>query len=163
METPERILVVENDPEISDFIIRQALQPLGYDILAVDSASDAIQQTIQYEPDLILSNLKLPGLSGKDLLAALNAQAHHIPVIIFAEKGQESSIIQAFRLGAADYLFWPAREAEIVSSVERTLKQVRERREREQLSERLKGANHELERRLRELTTIFAMPPGAVK
>jgi two-component system NtrC family sensor kinase len=78
-------------------------------------------------------------------------------VIVLSEAGSESDIIQAFRLGAADYLFWPAGEAEMISVLERVLQGVRAKRERETLSHQLNQTNQELQRRVRELTTIFAL------
>ncbi|MBM3152276.1 MAG: response regulator [Chloroflexi bacterium] len=153
----ERILLVESNPDISDFITRQALKPFGYNVNTVNDASTAIRQAIQFAPDVIVSNLELPGLSGKDLLVALTSQGQTAPLIVIAEKGQENSILQAFRLGASDYLPWPVREAEVVSAVERALKQVRERREREKLDRQLKQTNEELQQRVRELTTIFGI------
>lgn len=153
----ERILLVESDPEISDLVSRQALQPLGYQVLVVSDASKAIQQVIKFTPDLIISNINLPGLSGKDLLVALNSQGLQIPLIVIAEKGMENDVIQAFRLGADDYLLWPARDAEVVSVVERSLRQVRESRNRQKLDIKLKEVNQESERRVRELSTIFAV------
>jgi two-component system NtrC family sensor kinase len=69
----------------------------------------------------------------------------------------EGDLVQAFRLGATDYLFWPMREAEIVSAVERVSRQIRARRERETLARQLKQTNDELQQRVRELTTIFAI------
>ncbi|RPI33198.1 MAG: response regulator [Chloroflexota bacterium] len=158
MNTPrERILLVENDPEVSDLIARQTLQPLGYQVQVVGAAGPAIQEAVQFSPDVILANLKLPGLSGKDLLVALSSQGLEVPIIVIAEKGFEGDVIQAFRLGAADYLSWPVREAEVVSAVERVLKQVRSRREREMLARQLKQTNQELQRRVRELTTLLAI------
>jgi CheY-like chemotaxis protein len=158
MKNPrERILVVESDPEISDLIARQTLQTLGYRVEVARAAASAIQQAAHFAPDLIISNLHLPDLSGKDLLVALNSQGIDVPVIVIAQKGMESDLIQAFRLGASDYLLWPSREAEVVSAVERVLKQVRSRREREALASQLKQTNEELHRRVRELTTIFAI------
>ena len=53
----------------------------------------------------------------------------------------EADIMQAFRLGASDYLLWPVREAEAISAVERALRQVRERRERERLARQLQSTN----------------------
>ena len=85
--TGEKILVVESDPDISDLIARQALKPLGYNVAVVTDAASAIQQALQTQPDLLLANLKLPGLSGKDLLAALGAQGISAPLIVIAEKG----------------------------------------------------------------------------
>jgi len=153
----ERVLVVENDPEISDLIARQTLQPMGYRVNVVGGASQAIQEAMRFAPDAIIANLHLPGLSGKDLLVALNSQGVEVPVIVLANQGAESEVIQAFRLGAADYLIWPMREAEVISAVERVLKQVRSRTDRENLARQLKQTNQELQRRVRELTTIFAM------
>jgi signal transduction histidine kinase/DNA-binding response OmpR family regulator len=156
-EAQDRILIVESDPVISDFISRQALQAAGYQVFIVTDASAAISRAIQISPDVIIANLELPGLSGKDLLVALLSQGLNMPVIMTARKGMESEIIQAFRLGAADYLIWPSRETEVLSAVERNLKQVRERREREHLAEQLEQANQELQQRVRELTTIFSV------
>jgi signal transduction histidine kinase len=74
----------------------------------------------------------------------------------------ESDVIQAFRLGASDFVAWPIREAEVVSAVERVLRQGRARREREQLARQLNQTNQELQRRVRELTTIFAIGKAVV-
>ncbi len=162
MSSRERILVVESDPDISDLIARQALKPLGYEVAMVGEAASAIQQAAKTTPDLILANLNLPGLSGKDLLAALSSQGISAPLVVIAEKGQEQGVIQAFRLGAVDVLFWPARDAEIVRVVERALQQTHEARARRQLDQQLEATNQELQRRLRELTTILAMGKAVI-
>jgi DNA-binding response OmpR family regulator/signal transduction histidine kinase len=153
----DRILIVESDPVISDLIGRQVLQSLGYQIQVATDASAAISKSIQWGPDLIIVDLNLPGLSGKDLLVALASQGVQTPVIIIAARGMESDIIQTFRLGAADYLMLPVREAEVVNAVNRVLKQVHDRRERERLSQQLQAANQELQARVRELTTVYTL------
>lgn len=153
----ESILVVESDPDISDLIARQALRPFGYQVSVAADGNSAIRQAVQLQPDVLIANLNLPGFSGKDLLVALSSQGMVTPMIVLAEKGQESNIIQAFRLGASDYLMLPIREAEVVSAVERALKQVRELRAREKLDAQIKQTNSELQRRVRELSTIFAV------
>ena len=158
----ERILVVESDPDISDFIARQALKPLGYEVVLVGDAGAAIKQAVQMPPDLIVAGLNLPGLSGKDLLAALTSQGISVPLVVVTEKGQEQSAIQAFRLGAVDALFWPARDAEIVRVVERALQQTREARARQKLGQQLEAANQELQHRVRELTTILAIGKAVI-
>lgn len=155
--TNEKILIVEDDPDVSDLIGRQALQPLGYRVEIAADGPSAIKQAIQFQPDVILANLNLPGLGAKDFLVALSSQGLSVPVIVLAEKGQEQHVIQTFRLGAFDYLMLPAREAEVVSAVERSLAQTREARERAKLDAQLKQANNELQRRVRDLTTIFSV------
>jgi signal transduction histidine kinase/DNA-binding response OmpR family regulator len=153
----DRILIVESDPIISDLLARQSLRAAGYQTYVVNDAGAAITQVVQLAPDLIIADLWLPGLSGKDLMVALSSQNIDIPIVILAQKGTEADIVPAFRLGAADYLMWPVREAEVVAVVERVLKQVHERRERDALAHQLQKANQELQMRVRELTTIFSI------
>ncbi len=158
----ERILVVESDPDISDLIARQALKPLGYNVTVVGDAASAIKRSVENPADLIIANLNLPGLSGKDLLAALAAQSVSSPLVVVAEKGEEQSVIQAFRLGAVDALFWPARDAEVVRVVERALQQTREARARQKLGQQLESTHQELERKLRELNIMLAIGKAVI-
>lgn len=153
----EIILVVESDPEISDLIGRQTLTPSGYQVVVASDGASAIRQVVRLQPDVMITNLNLPGLSGKDLLVALSSQGIKLPMIVMAEKGQETNVIQAFRLGASDYLPLPVREAEVLSIVERALEQGREIRAREKLDQQLRETNLELERRLRDLNALFAV------
>lgn len=153
----DRILLVENDPVISDFIGRQALQAAGFQVMLAVNASEALAKVSQSNPELIIADISLPGLSGKDFLVALSSQNVRTPVIVLAQKGQEAAVIQALRLGATDYLLWPLREGEVITAVERLLKQSHERRERDQLARQLQQANQELQLRVRELTTIFSI------
>ena len=162
MASGEQILIVESDPDITDLIGRQSLQPLGYRVTVVGDAASALKRALQTPPDLILANLNLPGLSGKDLIAALNSNGIRSPLIVIAEKGQETDAIQAFRLGASDVIFWPLRDAQVVSVVERALRQTQEARERIKLDNQLKTANEEQQRRLRDLTTILATAKAVV-
>ena len=153
--TGDRILLVENDPEISDIIARQALRSVGYQVDVVQDSSAAIKSSLQTPPDLIIVDLNIPGLSAKDMLVALTSQGVNTPLLVIASKGQEQDIIQAFRLGAADYLLWPARDAEVVSVVERALQRVHEIHDRQRLGLKLSETNQELQRTARELNAII--------
>jgi FixJ family two-component response regulator len=155
--TGDRILLVENDPDISDLIARQVLTSVGYYVDVVTDATSAIKQALMAPPDLIIADLNLPGLSAKDLLVALASQGMNTPLLVIANKGQEQDIIQAFRLGAADYLLWPTRDAEVLSAVERVLSRVHELRDRQRLDLKLSELNYELQRKVRELTAIINM------
>jgi DNA-binding response OmpR family regulator len=158
----ERIVVVESNPDISDLISRQALEPLGYQVTVVTSASALLKQSLQTPPDLLIANLNLPGLNAKDLLVALSSQGVDVPLIVIAEKGQEENILQAFRVGAIDYLHWPARDAEVVSVVERALRNTREGRARARLDKQIKSINAELNRKVKELTTIVEIGKAVI-
>lgn len=160
--TGDRILLIEDDTKISDLIARQTLIPVGYYVDVLGDSSAAIRQTLLTPPDLIIADLNLPGLSAKDMLVAFAAQGIATPVLVVASQGQEQDIIQAFRLGAADYLLWPAREAEVLSAVERLLSRVHEVRDRQRLDLKLGEANEELQRRGRELSTLLGIGKAVV-
>lgn len=155
VSTGDRILLVEQDPEISDLIARQALRAVGYRVDVVPDSSSAIKYSIQTLPDLIIANLNLPGLSAKDLIVALSSQGVNTPVLVIANKGQEQDIIQAFRLGAADYIFWPARDAEVLAAVERVLHRVHDVNDRRRLDLKVNEINQELQRKVQGLTAII--------
>jgi DNA-binding response OmpR family regulator len=158
----DHILLVENDPEISDLIARQVLISVGYHVDVVIDSSSAIKQALLSPPDLIIADLNLPGLSAKDLLVALSSQGINTPLMVIAQKGQEQDIIQAFRLGAADYLLWPARDAEVLSAVERVLSRVQVVRDRQRLDLKLSEVNHELQQKVRELSAIINIGKAVV-
>jgi len=151
----DRILLVENDPQISDLIARQTLRSVGYQVDVVSDSSTAIKSALQAPPDLIIADLNLPGLSAKDLLYALTSQGINTPLMVIANKGQEHDIIQAFRLGAVDYILWPSRDAEVLAAVEHVLKRVDEVRDSKRLDLQVTEINHELQRKVREVTAII--------
>jgi len=153
----ERILVVDEDPDVLDLLTNQVLEPLGYQVTTASDAATAIQQALTFSPDLIIASLTLPGLSAKDLLVALRSQGMEVPMLVTAAEGMEADAILAFRLGARDYLVKPLRETEVVAALERSINEIRLRRERGQLAEQLAESNRQLERRVRELTTLFGL------
>jgi DNA-binding response OmpR family regulator len=155
MKAGENILVVESDPDIADVVCRQALGSLGYRPRLVPTAAAALEQARRSPPDLIISNLSLPDLSGKDLLAALSSLGGTAPLVVVAGKGEEQGVIQAFRLGAADALLWPARDCEVVQVIERALRQVRSARSQQKLDRDLAAAHEELQRRVLDQTTML--------
>lgn len=158
----EIIIIIENDPDISDLLARQALTPLGYQVKVVTDANQAIQTAINLSPDLIVLNLELVGLSGKDLLVGLHAQNPATPIIVLADQDADHDVMQALRLGASDYLFLPLREAEAVAAVERGLQQVRGVNDRARLDQRLRVMNIELERKVQELRTMLSVGKAVV-
>lgn len=153
----EKILVIDDDAEVLDLVAQQVLAPLGYAVATAADGNAGLQLALKMQPDIIITSLTLPGLSGRDLLAALRTQKVQCTVIATGPKGDETKALQAFRLGAKDYLTKPLREAELVATIDHALEEVRLRREREQLAHKLKGANEQLERRVKELTTLYGI------
>jgi two-component system NtrC family sensor kinase len=158
----EKILIADEDPDVLDLLARQTLGPLGYQPSMASDGPGALRQILTVHPDIVIASLSLPGLNAKEILVALRAQGVDPLVIVTAPEGQEKLAIQAFRLGARDYLSKPVREAEAVSAVEHALVEVRLRKEREALTQRLSEMNQELERRVKELTLLYGIGKAVV-
>jgi two-component system NtrC family sensor kinase len=158
----EKILIADEDPDVTDLIGRQALSPLGYQTAIASDGPSAIRQIMSFHPDIVIASLTLPGLNAKEIIIALRSQGLESPVIVMAPEGEEKLAVHAFRLGAKDFLSKPMREAEAVSAIERALAEVRLRKEREALARRLSETNQELERRVKELTLLFRIGKAIV-
>jgi len=153
----DHILVISPDKAIRETIGHQTLEAAGYTVSDLSDTAGALGNVAQVNPDLIICDLALSGLSGKDFLVALKSQQVDIPVVMVAPRGSDADVLQAFRLGAVDFILWPAREPEILSVVERVLTRVHEHQEHERLTRQVRQTNAELQQRVRELTTIFAL------
>jgi len=138
-------------------LVEAALEPFGYLVEVAEDGGTALSMVLDAAPDAIILDLNVEGLSGQDFLAALNAQSLEVPVIVLADRGKESAALDAFRLGAKDYVVRPFREAEIIQVVERALMDGRLRRERETLVLEVQRAADDAERHLRELKTLMSI------
>jgi len=153
--TQGRIFIIEQDPTVADFISRQILQAAGYSCQIFSDAAEALKASDQVNPDLILIDLNISGLGAKDFIVAVHSQREvKIPVIVVGQTNSPNDVIQSFRIGAADYLTHPLREAEILAAVDRVFEQIRSMREKEQLSQQLQIVNIELQKRVEEFSTI---------
>ncbi len=157
MVEQEKVLLIDGDASERETLVEAALVPSGFAVVATADGGDALNLAAEMNPDLVILDLNLQGLSGRDVLTALRAQSIDAPVILLANEGQESEALEAFRLGARDYITRPVRDAELIQAVERSLGEQRLRRERASLAGGLRTADVELERRLRELKTLMSI------
>ncbi|MBI5961035.1 MAG: response regulator, partial [Chloroflexi bacterium] len=151
----DTILIVDDDPGTRTLLREQVFSSDTYRVFEAKDAPDALLMLRQNRPDLIVLDLQLPGLSGHDLLVAVQSQGYRGPLIAMAENTSPRSVIEAFRLGATDYVTRPLREAEVMAAVERGLADVRLRRERNTLVTRLQSTNQQLEVRVKQLMTLY--------
>lgn len=153
-EQPDTILIVDDDPETRTLLREQVFSSPGFKVLEANAAPEALQVLRQRTPDLIILDSELPELRGRDMLVALRSLGYRGPLIILAESYSQYAAVEVFRLGATDYVTKPVREAEILAAVERGLGDARLRRQRDALVVRLQATNQQLERRVKELTTL---------
>ncbi|MBN1681798.1 MAG: response regulator [Anaerolineae bacterium] len=149
------VLIIDDDPETRTLLREQVFVSGSFQVFEAHDGMDGLAVLRQSQPDLIVLDLHMPGLSGHDMLVALKSQGYRGPLIVLADSGSEHNTIDAFRLGATDYITKPIREAEAASAVERGLTDVRLRRQRDSLVIQLQESNHQLEARINELTTLY--------
>jgi two-component system phosphate regulon response regulator PhoB len=103
-----KILVIEDHEEMSD-LIKFNLEQKGYEVICSADANDGLIHLENFNPEVILLDLMLPGLKGTDFLAIIrnNKKYQHIPVIIISAKNTENDIIKGLESGADDYLTKP--------------------------------------------------------
>lgn len=100
-----RLLLVEDDPEIRRALIR-ALSELGHTVASTPHGYAALRLTMEEQPDLIILDLSLPDLDGREVLRMLRAVTE-IPVIVATARDGEPAIIDALDLGADDFVRKP--------------------------------------------------------
>ena len=153
----ERVLIIDNSRPSVEFLTKYVLKPNGYQMLVADSGETGLEMVVEHQPDLILLNMNLSKMSGIEVLDALNAQDIKTPVIVMTFHGSDTLAVQAFRMGVKDYILKPIEVTEMLEAIERALTEVRLRKERDQLTERLMASNKELEQRVKELNTLFGI------
>ena len=113
-----RILLVDDHPEV-----RQSLgafiEQLGHEAVQCDNAPAAVAAARRERPDLILSDLRMPGMDGLHLLAALEQLDHPPPLALMTAFGDADTAIAALRQGAIDYLRKPIDVRELHRLIER--------------------------------------------
>ncbi len=108
-----RILVVEDD-EIFLRPLQRTLEVTGYEVLTVPSGEDAIDLLKGDDVDLVLTDKRLPGMDGVELVRRIKADHPDLAVVVMTAYGTIESAVEAMRLGAADYLVKPFEAAEVL-------------------------------------------------
>jgi len=131
-----KILLVDDDPD-SLTSVQSFLARLGHQVTGCSSAEQALLCYFQDDYPMVLSDIKMPGLSGLDLLAQIKAtpRGDFSDIILFTGHGDIDSAIAALRAGAYDYLLKPIRVDELATIIERVREHQLLKRENKRLSE----------------------------
>ncbi len=117
----EKILIVDDRRENIVFLANDIFRPAGYQVITAMDGERGLQKALQENPDLIITDMQMPRMTGDEMIHALREAGHTIPVILTTFHGSESAAIRAFRAGATDYLIKPFTVDEILEAVKRAL------------------------------------------
>lgn len=115
-----RILVVEDEASIADVVARY-LRRDGHEVETIGDGAQAMERLQEMNPDLIVLDLMLPGMEGKEILRRVRA-AGDTPVVILTARGEELDRLVGFGLGADDYVTKPFSPRELSARVEAVLR-----------------------------------------
>ena len=133
---PLRIVVVDDEPAqrelIGGFLAKQ-----GHEVFPAASGAEALAHVKDRQVDLVLSDCRMPGMSGPELLLGIKAVNPEVPLILMTAYGTVETAVQAMKDGAADYLTKPLDLEELLLRLARVAEQSRLRSEVRDLQARL--------------------------
>ncbi len=143
-QSPARVLVVDDEPHARTGL-RALLVDEGFDVMLAESGAAALEKIESGAPDVVLTDLRMPGLDGMGLLAKIRETREDLPVVIMTAFGAVDSAVDAMRQGAADYLLKPLQIDELVVVLGRVLEHQRTKAEvkslRDRVTDRLRPEN----------------------
>lgn len=158
-DSPVKILVVDDDPAILE-VMKNYLASKGFIPLLAEGGQEGLDLFTAESPDLVLLDLRLPGMDGLEVLAHLRNDAPDIPVIIISGQGTVKDASEALKNGAWDYITKPIFDMQVldiaVSNVLERAKLQREKsRYKKSLEAELEKGTSDLEQRSLELEKAY--------
>ena len=151
-----RILVVDDEENIR-LVLRTLLKKHGYEVEVADSGEAALAALDSFDPDVILTDVRMPRMDGLDLLGTLKAKQHPATVIVMSAYGNVDLAIEAMKAGAYDYVGKPFKPDEIVLALRKAEERETLRRENRALKEQIQKDNQfeSILAKSREMLDIF--------
>ncbi len=131
------VALIVDDEGIIRQTCRKVLEPEGIEVIEAENSATALELIEKKDIDIVLSDLRLPDLSGVELLRRVKEYDPYIEVIIITGHGTVNTAVEAMRLGAYDYIEKPFRPDELVVLVMKALERRRLRRENLSLKKHL--------------------------
>jgi|GEM_PF-635841 len=136
-DRPYKILTIDDETFIRQSI-RTYLEDYGFIVFEAENGQEGIEVFQREQPDLVLLDLRMPEMDGLQVLDILGAKFPDTPLLVASGTGSMTSVVQALRLGAWDYIFKPIEDMEVLKhAIEKSLNQSRLRKENRAYQERL--------------------------
>src|SRR5438094_716135 len=120
MELKERILVVDDEPQLTR-VLRRSLTTKGYDVRIAGDGEFALQTFHDWPPALVVTDLAMPNMNGLELCRRLRSISD-VPIIVLSVRGEEKTKVEALDAGADDYVTKPFGMNELFARIRATLR-----------------------------------------
>ncbi|MBI5407836.1 MAG: response regulator [Nitrospirae bacterium] len=135
---PEKLLIVDDEPDMLKLLSMIIREKTSYESVTTNNPLEAVELARQGGFDLVIADLKMPGLDGVELLDAIKSMDEDIPVIIITAYGNVESALETMQKGAFDFITKPFKKEQILFTIDKALKLVKLKKENEALKEKLK-------------------------
>lgn len=117
------VLVVEDTPSEMELMVHY-LRDSGWSVICATSAQEALDKALQHQPDAIVTDVVMPGMSGFELCRSLKKQPEtaDVPIVICTSKNQDIDRLWGLKQGADAYLTKPYSQEQLVQSVKSVMK-----------------------------------------
>ena len=151
MAEAAKILTIEDEPPIRRGIVAY-LSDSGFTMLEASDGPSGIDTFRREHPDVVLCDLRLPGMDGLEVLSTITAESPETPVIVVSGVSLLNYAVQALKRGAWDYITKPIHDMAVLeSAVRRSLDHAELLQQNRQYRENLESLNQELTRTLQRL------------
>jgi DNA-binding response OmpR family regulator len=121
MNNSKKIVIAE-DNSILALLLKYKLENEGFKLFMATNGKDAIDLIEEHNPEIILTDIMMPFVSGLELISHVRNKLNlQTPIIVFSSSGQEEMVINAFNLGATDFMTKPFIPNELVIRIKRNL------------------------------------------
>ena len=122
---PKTILIVDDEPGILS-ALQFLMEQQGYNVLTAESGEFALQLIDQYNPDLVLLDIMLPGIDGWEVckIVHLNPDFRNVKIIFLTAKNNKDAIDKGLALGGDAYITKPFKNDELVAKVKEILGEI---------------------------------------
>jgi two-component system phosphate regulon response regulator PhoB len=134
----ERVLVVDDEQDIRE-LIQYNLQKEGYSVVCVETGEEAIDEVEKRLPDVVVLDLMLPGVDGRDVCKRLkqDPRTSGVPVVMLTAKTEDSDIVSGLELGADDYVTKPFSPKVLTARLRAVLRRAHESASEEEQENRI--------------------------
>lgn len=119
----KKLLIIDDEPPIRE-MLEMSLASEGFDVRTAGNGRDALKVFAEQRPKLILTDIKMPGMDGIEVLKQIKALDSEAEVIVITGHGDMDSAISAIRNGASDFITKPIRDEILMLSIERAKKKI---------------------------------------
>ena len=121
MEAYRATILVVDDEESNLLAMKKILEQEAYQVATARQAATALSQFRKQAFDLVLTDLRMPGVSGLELLRSIRLENSSVPVVMLTAYGTVNDAVEAMKHGAVDFLSKPLRRETILKCVQDTL------------------------------------------